>query len=100
MGAAGTHDNETMAGWWKGVQGKQDQHYVQQYSDQRSVDDIAWTTIRMAFRSVSQTCVFQMQVRCARWVWAGTLCGRVSPPPAVHDAHRCRRRCRRCCHTC
>ena len=59
---AGTHDNETMVGWWKGVQGKGDQQYVEQYSDEKPVKDIAWTTIRLACRSVSQTCVFQMQV--------------------------------------
>ena len=50
-------------GWWKGVQDKEDRKYVQQYTDQKEVKDIAWTTIRLACRSVSQTCIFQMQVR-------------------------------------
>ena len=49
-------------GWWKGVQDKEDRKYVQQYTDQKEVKDIAWTTIRLACRSVSQTCIFQMQV--------------------------------------
>ena len=59
---AGTHDNETMVGWWKGVQDKEDPKYIQLYTDQKKVTDIAWTTIRLACRSVSQTCIFQMQV--------------------------------------
>lgn len=51
-----------MVGWWKGVQDKGDRKYVQQYTDQKEVKDIAWTTIRLACRSVSQTSIFQMQV--------------------------------------
>ena len=58
----GTHDNETMEGWWKDSAGKQDKEYVKQYLGLEEVTDISWTMLREALKSVSRTSIVMMQV--------------------------------------
>ena len=69
-GLAGTHDNETAAGWWKDSAGEQDREYLGEYLGSDGAD-VAWDLIRAAFASVSRTTIVMMQVRlqysCGCW---------------------------------
>ena len=56
----GTHDNETMRGWYNHV-AEADRKYAEEYVDVRSEDTAAWTFIRTAFLSVADTCIIPMQ---------------------------------------
>lgn len=58
----GTHDNETMEGWWTDSAGKQDKDYVKEYLGLDEVTDISWTMLREALKSVSRTSIVMMQV--------------------------------------
>jgi 4-alpha-glucanotransferase len=61
MRHAGTHDNETSVGWWTDSANKVDKEYFCQYLNTDGLDP-AWTVIREAYKSVSKTSVFLMQV--------------------------------------
>lgn len=59
----GTHDNETALGWYKGLD-KAGKKRVRRYlglDKDASDEKIVWSLIRMAYSSVSEHCVIQMQ---------------------------------------
>ena len=56
----GTHDNDTILGWYKAA-GRNDRARVKQYLGIRSNSDIVWSMIRLAHASVADTCIIQMQ---------------------------------------
>lgn len=56
----GTHDNETMRGWYDHVK-RQDRLYAKAYADVKSEKTAAWSFIRVAFMSVADTCIIPMQ---------------------------------------
>ena len=56
----GTHDNETMRGWYQHVS-KKDRLYAKEYVGVRSEKTAAWAFIRTAFASVADTCIIPMQ---------------------------------------
>lgn len=60
---AGTHDNETMVGWWQDSATERDKNYLKQYTGVQEVSDIAWLLLREAFKSVSRTSIVMMQVK-------------------------------------
>ncbi len=56
----GTHDNETSAGWYQGL----DEHtrkHVEEYLDRKDPEEIHWTMIRTALASTAETAVILMQ---------------------------------------
>ncbi len=55
----GNHDNDTVVGWWRKLDGRTRQH-VQHYLG-RHGDDIAWDLIRAALASPARLAVVQMQ---------------------------------------
>jgi len=58
----GTHDNDTMLGWWKSGATAQERANVQTYLQTIASDrEIVWTMIRAAARSVAKLCIFPMQ---------------------------------------
>ena len=59
---AGTHDNETMEGWWADSAGERDKHYIKEYLGLSEVQDISWVMLREAFKSISRTSIVMMQV--------------------------------------
>ena len=56
----GTHDNETMRGWYHSV-ARRDRLYAKEYIGVRSEKTAAWSFIRAAFMSVADTCIIPMQ---------------------------------------
>ena len=58
---AGTHDNETMVGWYKDSATPRDKGYLEAYLGTDG-SDIAWDVIREAYKSVSQSAIFLLQV--------------------------------------
>ena len=56
----GTHDNETMRGWYEHVN-RRDRAFARRYLDIHSTKDIAWKFIRCAFMSVADTAIIPMQ---------------------------------------
>lgn len=56
----GTHDNETIVGWWKGSATAEDKAMLTACM-KTDGSDIAWDFIRTCMQSVSATCVIQMQ---------------------------------------
>ncbi len=56
----GTHDNETIAGWVKS-QKKADLDFCKRYLGVKRNKDIPWAMIRLAWSSVSDTAIAQMQ---------------------------------------
>jgi 4-alpha-glucanotransferase len=56
---AGTHDNDTIRGWWQGLDDGARSH-VQRYLAVKG-DDIHWDLMRAAWRSVARTSIVQMQ---------------------------------------
>lgn len=65
---AGTHDNETSAGWWKDSATKVDREYLTQYLNTDG-KDIAWDFIRSVYSTVSRTSIILIQVpACCRWL--------------------------------
>lgn len=65
--AAGTHDNETMEGWWKDSATDKDKAFIKQYLGLREVEDISWVMLREAFKSISRTSIVMMQVGLCAW---------------------------------
>jgi 4-alpha-glucanotransferase len=58
----GTHDNNTTLGWWRDDVSDVERANVQTYLQKIDHDeDIVWTMIRAAARSVANLCVFPMQ---------------------------------------
>lgn len=56
---AGTHDNDTVAGWWA-TAGEAEKHFARGYLATDG-HDMPWTLIRAAMASVADTCVHPMQ---------------------------------------
>jgi 4-alpha-glucanotransferase len=56
----GTHDNDTMAGWWATGATELERQYVQAYLG-CCEGDIHWAMIRAAFRSVANLCIVPLQ---------------------------------------
>lgn len=56
----GTHDNETMRGWYNHA-ARKDRLYAKEYVGVRSERTAAWSFIRAAFGSVADTCIIPMQ---------------------------------------
>ena len=57
---AGTHDNETVVGWWQGSANEGEKAYFKEYL---GVDgkDPAWALLKESLKSVSQTAIMLMQ---------------------------------------
>jgi len=56
----GTHDNDTLHGWWTSGVTEQERRHVEAYLG-RCDDGINWAMIRAASRSVASLCVFPLQ---------------------------------------
>ena len=58
----GTHDNETIAGWFKG-QSREGKDYIRSYLDDHRtpVREMHWKMIALAMSSVADTCIIPMQ---------------------------------------
>ena len=56
----GTHDNETMRGWYSDVK-EEDQKYAADYIGIRRESEASWAFIRAAFMSVGDTVIIPMQ---------------------------------------
>ena len=56
---AGTHDNDTAAGWWRGATARE-QAFASEYLA-AGADDIHWAMIRAVSSSVARLAVYQMQ---------------------------------------
>ncbi len=56
----GTHDNETMRGWYEHVN-RRDKAFAKRYVNVRSTKTAAWTFICCAFMSVADTAIIPMQ---------------------------------------
>jgi 4-alpha-glucanotransferase len=56
----GTHDNDTLGGWWATGATERERQYVQAYLGP-SEDGIHWAMIRAAFRSVANLCIVPLQ---------------------------------------
>lgn len=58
---AGTHDNETMVGWFKDSAEARDKAFLSAYLGSDG-SDIAWDMIRESMKSVSMSAIFLLQV--------------------------------------
>ncbi len=56
----GTHDNDTMRGWYKTTNAK-DRNFAKRYLNIHTTRDIAWEFIRSALSSVANTAIIPMQ---------------------------------------
>ena len=56
----GTHDNHTTVGWWQNGAQPYERTLIREYTGMTG-DDLAWTFIHEAFKSVAQTAVVTMQ---------------------------------------
>src|SRR5579863_1912365 len=56
----GTHDNDTMAGWWKSAATEQEKRYAAAYIGEAK-DGIHWSFIRMALASVADLAIVPVQ---------------------------------------
>lgn len=56
----GTHDNDTIGGWWKALS-QEEKSNVLSYLSLNEGDDISWALIQRALGSVSQTAIIPMQ---------------------------------------
>lgn len=56
----GTHDNDTIQGWWEALNQKEKSH-VLSYVSLTGEDDISWALIQTALASVAQTAIIPMQ---------------------------------------
>ncbi|XP_021650627.2 4-alpha-glucanotransferase, chloroplastic/amyloplastic isoform X2 [Hevea brasiliensis] len=56
----GTHDNETIRGWWDVVE-QEEKSNVLKYLSITEEDDISWALIQAVFASVAQTAVIPLQ---------------------------------------
>jgi 4-alpha-glucanotransferase len=58
----GTHDNNTTLGWWREEASETERRNVQTYLQTIAHDDdVVWTMIRAAARSVANLCIFPLQ---------------------------------------
>lgn len=58
----GTHDNETLAGWWSEISGEERRNVRRYFTDHNSSDsEIVDVLIHATMRSVSKLCVIPMQ---------------------------------------
>ncbi len=56
----GTHDNDTLMGWTATAK-KKDIEYASQYANRREDEEFNWAIIRLAYASVSNLAIIQMQ---------------------------------------
>src|SRR5436305_10838460 len=56
----GTHDNDTTAGWWKGLTAEQRQQVID-YVGPEAGGQIHWAMIRLAMNSIANTVVIPLQ---------------------------------------
>ncbi|CAM6021811.1 unnamed protein product [Sphagnum balticum] len=56
----GTHDNDTVVGWWKKAS-MTERHHVQRYLRMEEDDDVHWEFIRCSIASVARTTIIPMQ---------------------------------------
>lgn len=56
----GTHDNDTIMGWYNTAKEK-DSEYASEYANRREDEEFNWAIIRLAYSSVSNLAVAQMQ---------------------------------------
>ncbi|MGA2004698.1 MAG: 4-alpha-glucanotransferase [Terriglobales bacterium] len=56
----GTHDNDTMVGWWETAATEQERRHIHAYLGQFD-DGIHWAMIRSAATSVASLCIFPLQ---------------------------------------
>ncbi len=56
----GTHDNDTVAGWWLHGATQEEKEAVETYLHPRE-DDVVWSMIRAVAASVAKTCLFPVQ---------------------------------------
>ena len=56
----GTHDNDTLLGWWESLSRK-DKSFAKKYMNIRRDKDVTWTFIRACMASVSDTAIIPMQ---------------------------------------
>ncbi|KAK4799016.1 hypothetical protein SAY86_024381 [Trapa natans] len=56
----GTHDNDTVKGWWDNLNEEEKSH-VQEYLSITESDDISWVMIKAALSSVARTTIVPMQ---------------------------------------
>ncbi|MGA9379841.1 MAG: 4-alpha-glucanotransferase [Phormidium sp.] len=59
----GTHDNDTIAGWWEKVSEKEKQYIAEYlgYSQPQEIKEINWIFIRMALASVANLAIIALQ---------------------------------------
>lgn len=80
----GTHDNETIVGWYKNLN-PQDKKLAIDYLDIKSEEDINWKFIRLALSSVSNLAIIPIQ----DYLGLGNE-GRINKPSTVGDNWRWR----------
>ncbi|KAK9130035.1 hypothetical protein Sjap_010522 [Stephania japonica] len=56
----GTHDNDTVRGWWENLKGEE-KDCVMKYLPMTEEDDISWKMIQVVASSVSRTAIIPMQ---------------------------------------
>ncbi|XP_043722328.1 4-alpha-glucanotransferase, chloroplastic/amyloplastic isoform X2 [Telopea speciosissima] len=56
----GTHDNDTVRGWWENLK-QEEKSTVLRYLSMTEEDDISWALIQLAVSSVAQTTIIPMQ---------------------------------------
>lgn len=97
----GTHDNNTVVGWWHGEGSESDRHYFQQYVG-REITEPNWEMIRLGAMSVANTFVAPLQdifglgtnarmntpgVESGNWRWRFTEDWLQKPEPRERLAH-------------
>jgi 4-alpha-glucanotransferase len=65
----GTHDNDTILGWWRGGAGYEEKNALQTYLQPiQNEGEVVWAMVRAAARSVAKLCIIPMQ----DLLWLGT----------------------------
>ncbi|XP_024006681.1 4-alpha-glucanotransferase DPE1, chloroplastic/amyloplastic isoform X2 [Eutrema salsugineum] len=57
---SGTHDNDTIRGWWDNLD-QEEKSKAMKYLSIAEEDDISWALIQVAFSSIAQTAIIPMQ---------------------------------------
>ncbi|VVB18063.1 unnamed protein product [Arabis nemorensis] len=57
---SGTHDNDTIRGWWETLD-QEEKSKAMKYLSVSEEDDISWLVIQAAFSSIAQTAIIPMQ---------------------------------------
>lgn len=57
----GTHDNNTMIGWWQEESTRDQREYMQRYLNLDRIDQPNWEMIRLGMQSVAHTFIMPMQ---------------------------------------